>query len=297
MRSFAGPGWIAKLCASPKSVTKSRSLPPREIVILAKSRVSAQRVLDLILDCHRLVMGEPPEFEDSMKVYRTQKEINARLGQVCWFQTDSFPLACWVATKISRKLTLTFALALYRVSQTLHANAWMDLEPRQYPYEHRSPFARDQIRFAYAIIAAYAVFEQLGLSLNGTAFANNAWIPSKRKDLELRLAGVGIQPTETALWMIRGRRGALETKRNVPIAYGSPWSVGLIRDGEILFPDAIARARYLRSGVSAHRVDRHTRSLSVHDVANVQLLARTVLLRAIGCHPQRMNEIRLKCFQ
>ena len=46
--------------------------------------------------------------------------------------------------------------------------------------------------------------------------------------------------------------------------------------------DAIARASFLRSRVSSHKLGRKAASLTALDVANVQLLARRLLLEHLG---------------
>ena len=46
--------------------------------------------------------------------------------------------------------------------------------------------------------------------------------------------------------------------------------------------DAIAYASWLRSSVSAHRISRLSKSLTVYDVANIQHLARRLLLETLG---------------
>jgi hypothetical protein len=48
----------------------------------------------------------------------------------------------------------------------------MDLDPGNYPYSARSESHRDDVRFAYAIIAAYAAIEQLKLTPEMNSFEN-----------------------------------------------------------------------------------------------------------------------------
>lgn len=55
-----------------------------------------------------------------------------------------------------------------------------------------------------------------------------------------------------------------------------------MRDVYVEVIDGIAYASWLRSSISAHRLPRLARSLTTYDVANVQHLARRLLLEVLG---------------
>jgi hypothetical protein len=67
------------------------------------------------------------------------------------------------------------------------------------------------------------------------------------------------------------------------IAQPAPWSAWRVRDDEMELVDAVALSSFLRSKISTHRANKRLlRVLSVYDVANVQFLARRLLLETLG---------------
>jgi len=82
----------------------------------------------------------------------------------------------------------------------------MDLDPREFPYEHRTRIPDDHVRFAYSIVTAYAVLEQLGLALQGQAFHDGKWISAKKVELEKRLQKAGIDLNKLEVWLLRAER-------------------------------------------------------------------------------------------
>jgi hypothetical protein len=170
---------------------------------------------------------------------------------------------------------------LYQLSQSIHFNHPMDLHAELTSKETRSPIPQDHVRFAYSVISAYAVLEQLGLSLQGEAFKDGKWIIEKRSELEGRLNAVGLDLRQPAIWSLRGGRTSLERRRKTQAIGKAKWAYGSVRDEEVAIVDAIADLRWLRSGVAAHDVKDLARLLSVFDVANAQWLARRCLLACL----------------
>lgn len=113
---------------------------------------------------------------------------------------------------------------------------------------------------------------------------NGSWNPEVRKDLEARLGKIGIGPEDTLYWHARGKPRRLEKKalRRITSSKPARWSSGEVRDANILFVDAINIANYLRSNVTAHVGDMS--GLTAIDVANMQQLARLLLLHAVRFH-------------
>jgi hypothetical protein len=172
----------------------------------------------------------------------------------------------------------------------------MDLDPANYPYRARSEVYRDRVRFAYAIIAAYAVIEQLKLTPERPSFENHAWIPAKRQALEMKLEQAGVDLTNTLTWYLRGGKTRLEMDRPPKIVKMCPWSwpYAKVRDCEVEIVDAIADILALRSHVAAHNLKYQAKNLSVHDVANAQFVARTLILAATGFSQARIDQIVAK---
>jgi len=207
------------------------------------------------------------------------------------FSTSNFDLAALMAAKASRNRRFAYSLALYAVSSHNHVNDPMLFDPAGDKYQARSKSHKDQVRFAYAIIAAFAVIEQLKLTPEKKSFHNGEWIPEKRQALESKLKNAGIDLTELVVWHIRGGKTRLELDRPPKIVKMCPWSSHQIRDCEIEMADAIADLRALRSQVAAHDLKHQAKNLSVHDVANAQLVARRLILESMGFSDKYIDQV------
>lgn len=162
----------------------------------------------------------------------------------------------------------------------------MELEPTPSRHIRLSEYPSDHVRFAYAVIAAYAVIEQLGLEVRASAsrpsFVNGAWNPPVRADLEARLVSAGVDLHNHEVWHLRGPKTRIERARALTLLKRAQWAYGPVRDIEVDVVDAIAGVSWLRSRAAAHKLGDLGRSLSVYDVANAQLLSRRLLLEALG---------------
>lgn len=262
------------------------SIPERdEIVIYAQSLSRAEAVLSLFMDCLEMISGPwkverrvVPENDAERKKY-----CSGTFNQVDGsFSASNFDIAAHLTQRASQKRRLAYAITLYAISCHNHVNDPMDLDPALFPYQYRSDVLRDQVRFAYAIIAAYAVLEQLKLTPEAQSFADGSWVPEKKLKLETKLMRAGVDLKDHALWHLRGGKTRLEIQRPPKIVKMCPWSRHMIRDCEVEIVDAIADIRSLRSQVAAHDIKNQARCLSVHDVANAQYLARRMILSVIG---------------
>jgi hypothetical protein len=292
LRSCCGRGWRAFTCPASDETRKSFAGSPTEIVIEASNASNAQRALSLIQTAHELLEGAPNSFGISLKVIpvdpleRKQLYPNPLFDRESRISMGGFPEACRLAAKASMKRAYMYAFALYHVSQSLHANHPMDLEYTLRPDQRRSPLPHDHVRFAYSIVTAYAVLEQLGLALHEQIFANGRWIPEKKKDLEARLTRAGINLSKPGYWLLRGGRTRLELRRRLQGIKKAKWSGGKVRDVEIEVVDAVADLRWVRSRVAAHDVKDMASQISIFDVANAQYLARRCILACLGLEPK-----------
>ena len=261
----------------------------RELVIEARKRATAQRALDLIWVLHQAWTGHPAGWPDP--IVRGADEGATEREQAGWpflfHATADYPEACKLAARASRRRDWTYAAALLGQSMRLHVNHPMDLEPAMFPFDQRSPLPTDHVRFAYAIVLAYAVIEQLGLdvraSANRPSMVKGKWNPEVLSELEGRLESAHVHTTEPVVWLVRGGKTRLEAKRPPQSLGRQPWSCGNVRDCEVAMVDAIADVSWLRSCVASHRMTELTGLLSVHDVANSQFLAQRLLLDVLGC--------------
>jgi len=142
---------------------------------------------------------------------------------------------------------------------------------------------------AQSLFAAFQVLETLDLTVKGASahrpsVVQNKWDSQLRADLEQRLLDIGIAPDETFSWAVRGPANGLEKKLNERTTASLPasWAAHNIRDQSIPYVDAINRAQWLRSNVSAHRSRGYLPKLNAVDTVNVQHLARSLLMNAVS---------------
>lgn len=291
-----GRGWSISIEAKIDDDIRRFASSQEEIVIHAKTAERAQMVLTLILDSWTVLNGVLPTADELVVIpkdceERKQWELESSLNLGEAWNASGFPLSCLIAQKASMKRKLVYAVSLCRQSFALHANEMVDLVPGLFPYQHRSLNPRDHVRFAYAIVTAYAALEQLGLSLHGECFRNRTWIKEKRDELELRLTKARININDMVLWTLRGGKTKLEAKRPPTIVRKCSWARGQVRDCKVHFVDAIADLRWFRSRVAAHDIDSLASVLSVHDVANAQGLARRAVLESMGFDDARIRNL------
>ena len=300
---FKGAGWRATLAPQrrdPPTVYKGK-----EIVLYAKSWVSAQRALDLIYGCHQLVYDTPPIISVQPIAHNEtepdwMQEDDRRQRVEMTLSTSDFPLACAIAAKASRRRQWVYAVAKFKCSQSLYAVHHMDLEPWYSAHLRISSFPDDHVMFSHAIISAYSVLEDLGLELRASASRpsriNGNWNPAVKQDLELRLGKAGVDLRETILWTVRGSKRRIERRRPIPPSKKASWSGWFVRDSELTLTDAIAYADWLRDRVASHAAKELTRALSPYDVVNVQDLARRLLLECLGFWRWReKRQTRIAC--
>lgn len=148
---------------------------------------------------------------------------------------------------------------------------------------HDAPF--EHAVMAQSIVAAYSAVEELGLEVRANAQrpskVNGQWNPVVLGDLQTRLAAAGINFDKPLLWLVRNSPTRIERRHPPPSGNRLSWTRYEVRDREVQIVDAIHYAGLLRSRISAHRMHDLTRSLTLHDVSNVQLLARRLLLESM----------------
>ena len=284
---FHGAGWTAELVPNhPKIVGGS------EIVIRAGSWASAQRAADLINASRVLVNGDPDVLgsihplahNEGEPVWMNDAEraaIPDPLVSQSWL-----PTACAVAAKASRRRPWTYAVTNYQFSMELFSVHHMDMHP-SYPNRFGvSGHPADHVMFSHAILSAFLAIEHLGLGVPAgpgkPSRIGGVWNPVVLEDLQGRLRHAGIDPAESILWTVRGPARRIERKRALPVGASPSWAGGPVRDRSVPLPDAIAYSDFLRDRVAAHGERNLVRSLSPHDVVNVQGLARYLLLSTMG---------------
>lgn len=273
---------------------KSREYIGKEVIIHASSSLRAQRVANLIhsaillLDGSGFMHGTEPRIfpvkRPQSKVEEEQFHDRLRKGLL---QKPDIPLACIIAAKASFRHQYAYALAKLKLSYELYSTLFVNLNPYYSPNMPKSPYPEDQVRFAYSIVLAYAVIEEIGLEIRASSknpsTIKGQWNPVVKNELEKRLRQANVKLTENFLWTVRGARTSLEKARPPRKASKPTWARQFVRDTYVEVVDAIAHVSWLRSKVAAHRMNEaFVKVLSPYDVANAQFLARRLLLSKLG---------------
>lgn len=269
------------------------SIRGRQVLIHARSWPTAQRTLNLITASLYLFNSAPPmeEWDNPLIAYNELEPLfddpdirRVSIGRS--FSTTNIRIACAIAAKASKNKRFVYGITKYNFSVNLHSQWHVDLEPFSAPHLPVSSFPNDHVEFAYAIVSAYSVLEDIGLEVRAStekpSKINGKWNPVVRNDLEGRLRNAGINLAEPLLWTVRGSVRKLERKREIPHISKAPWARGVVRDSEVELVDAIAQADWLRDRVASHNIKELTKSLNPYDVINVQHLARRLLLESLG---------------
>jgi hypothetical protein len=164
----------------------------------------------------------------------------------------------------------------------------IDLDPNHARNVPKSVLPEDHVRFAFAIVTAWACIEELGFAIHASKekpsrLEDGSWNPEVKENLEKRLRAADVDLEEKFSWNLRGAPTRLELKRAPNILKKSPWARQHVRDGDMEIVEALSYVHFLRSSVAAHKSSKRLiRVLSVYDVANAQFLARRLLLEKMG---------------
>lgn len=289
-----GKGWLIYFDPDPSSSFVDESFKPKnEIIIYANSEERAEYVANLIIAAHCLYTGDLMMFEDrtvSPKRAQTVDEISEQLfkGGHDAIGVYHLPASCLVAAKASWKYKYQYAIFKYFLSFRTITLEGPSLDPQRdwIPGKAVSTFPKEHVFYALSISLCYSVLEELTLDIRASqkepSKKNGRWNPVIRSDLENRLIRAGINLNEELLWTLRETPTKIERARKPPSIKKTEWAGYRVRDELCNIIDAIAYASYLRSVISSHRLPSLARSLSIYDVANVQHLARRLLLETLG---------------
>lgn len=262
-----------------------------ELMFAARTRESAQRAAMLTGAAKALIDGELP-LEQPYTVVRAdgafedlsppdyEEALASSVG------TYGYAVAAALAAKISHRRCWVSALTKYWVSLKTCSVRRIEHHPQygdQFTVE-RDPFKHALM--AQAVVSAYSAVEELNLEVKATqqqpSKIAGTWNPPVLENLLARLSDAGINADKPLVWLRRNPPTRIERKHAPPVGKRPAWAVYHIRDRLVPIADAIHYAGLLRSRVSAHRMHSLTRSLTVHDVINVQHVARRLLLETTG---------------
>lgn len=276
-----------------------------EFIICADSEEIAQDIL-YNLHCSVSVVNGKNEFKHPMSAIKTnidlsQCSLDEKIGykNIQGFLSPSNPLFFYLLKVASCNPSLLNGIIKYHLStEIIYFN---EMEVNDIEDWKTSGSRYFQMRFAYAIITAYSVIEELGLEVrasngNPSKLPNGEWNPLVLESLEKRLMNANINLDNKFLWINRGEETEIEKKyplkdsklileRNNEIELENEADkeyFEFMKDCYVYLPDAINYLSTLRSKISSHAVGDRIMNLSVYDVANAQMLARTLLLESSG---------------
>jgi hypothetical protein len=299
---YRGNGWEisllgpSKLPSTTSTHYRGRDYPGKEVLIHAPSKEHAQKAADLIKSALLTIDGSslrshtyPGEHAPiTLQDAGSGEPFDPKPNSSVRMATMEIPLACLIAARASMRLRLVYALSKLALSFEIFSVPLMELDPeRHFANIPKSSFPEDHVRYSFAIVTAWSCIEELGFEIRASQSnptkIKGAWNPTVKSDLEARLRKGHIELKERCLWNLRGPRTRIELRRAPEIVKAAEWVRHLVRDGEIEVIDAINYVSFLRSKLSAHRLDHDVvKLLSVYDVANAQFVARRLLLETMG---------------
>ena len=260
---------------------------------MTKSADRAQHVIDLVLAAYCLYVGESFTFE-TMPVFKNRPQTTGEIeeqilaGGGHTTAIYNLPVSCLIASKASSKNAYQYAIFKHLLSCRSVPIGARSLDP-QGDWESGkaiSDLPEEHVFNANAITLAYSVLEELSFDVRASrkvpSTINGRWNPIVKKDLEDRLAREGISLLAPTLWHLRDTPTKIERARRPSGLQKCEWAKFRVRDVYLNVVEAIAYASWLRSKTSAHRLPKLVKSVTIYDVANVQHLARRLLLEALG---------------
>lgn len=288
-----GRGWQIHFEANATCHMLVDGKPAKEIIIYSSSKERAQYVANLLLAAHCLYTGELLT-DDERTVFPNRAETIDEIaeqeiagGHDC-IGVSNLPVSCLIAAKASQKHAYQYAIFKYLLSLRTIPLGVRALDPQGdwVPGKAISVLPKEHVFNANAITLGYSVLEELSFDIRASrkepSMIDGKWNPKVKIELEERLVAAGIDLSEHLLWHLRDTPTKIERERKPAGIKKTEWARYKVRDVYLNVIDAIAYASWLRSKVSAHRLSRLAKSLTIYDVANIQHLARRLLLETLG---------------
>jgi len=264
-----------------------------QIIAAAKSRVAAQRAFELLTAALTILDGSDLfELDDAVVVPRNRNRLEdlspSDLGRPKGTVSRSgVVFGCRFAAALSRRKYLSYSAFKLTLSYKVASAHWMELHPRYYPKSFGvSNSSFDHVRMASAITLAYSAIEELQLEprpMGGKPIkTESGWDDAARTNLHARLHTAGVRMDDLLDWARRGSQTRIHSSKRAAAGAKQPWTKGIVRDRAVSIGDALLEASWLRSKCTTHRFQIATSSISMYDVANVQFLARRLLLERVG---------------
>jgi hypothetical protein len=307
-RFWFGPG-ITHSISHPSALRD----PPKNLkqgqllVVSSLSEDVARNVSDLLQACCDIVHLDPNHSASGRRAMRLAEsdEANRPIFQTHgffeWFASfERLPIAVEFAANAWTDRPLVYAIHKLTLSYSLDRVSWWSMHPAYgEKFPKTSAAFRDHVSTAFAINAAFAAIEELGLDVRSNASKRRwinkeipTWNPDVLADIEGRLRDAGIDPTEQTEWIQRGAPSPAEQELTPRFIAPSPYANGnVVRDLRISLPDALHYCSYLRNFMTAHRFSEETPSIGPYEVFNVQSLARRLVLGKARCWDLEMEQL------
>lgn len=268
-----------------------------QLVADAHSRRAAQRLFELVSCAITLIEGNVlSSFEDGLVLPSSRRNCedlsNADFLHASHptFSSPSTILGSLLAAKLSRGRTLTYSAFKLRLSYEIASTHWIELDPWHGAKKFSvSTGLADHVRLASAITLAYSAIEELQLEPRPQGkrpiMERGIWDVAALTNLRDRLKESSVDLDNTITWSARGSQTRIHRYSRFPKGAKTPWTRGVVRDRSVTVEDALLAASWLRSKCSTHKYRDETRSMTMYDVANVQHLARRLLLERTRIWP------------
>jgi hypothetical protein len=265
-----------------------------QVRVYAPSRIAAQSVFELLRACISVIDGNVLRDNDGGIVVPANRRHLEDLSpqDLSAARRSTLPVDCaWLAaklaSKVSRSRSLSYAVFKLKMSYDIASTHHVELNPYYYPQKYSvTKFRFKHVVLSTAITTAYSAIEEMQLeprSLKGQPVkeADGSWNIRAYEDLVARLSKAHVDLEKGIGWNIRGSATRVHTSRRAPKGTKLPWTKGAVRDMEVKIEDALVSASWLRSKCTTHRYGAETASIIMYDVANVQNLARRLLLERV----------------
>ena len=274
-----------------------------QLIAEAKSRLAAQRAFQLLGTALTILDGSDSfDAGDGVVVPRNRNRLedlspNDLQGSGHTVSRDNVVFGCRFAAGLSMRKSLTYSAFKLTLSYKIASAHWMEFHPRYYPKSFGvSDFPFDHVRMASAITLAYSAIEELQLEPrpigNKPVKTEAGWDQAAQGDLHRRLQSHGVDISDPLGWAKRGSQTRVHKSKRAAVGARQPWTKGIVRDMAVTVDDALLEASWLRSKCTTHKYQKATSSISMYDVANVQLLSRRLLLEAAGLWKPLLHLLR-----
>jgi hypothetical protein len=265
-----------------------------QVKLIAPSRLAAQSVFELLRACISVMDGNVLRDNDEGIVVPANRRRLEDLSEqdlsdavVNTLAIDGVGLAAKLATRVSRSRSLSYALYKLKMSYNIASTHHVELNPYYNPKKYSvTKFRFQHVILSTAITAAYSAIEEMQLEPRPiknkpVKEANGDWNVDAYTDLVTRLTKAHVDLSKGISWNIRGSVTRVHKSKRAPKGTKLPWTKGIVRDKQVKLEDALVSASWLRSKCTTHRYGAETASITMFDVANVQNLARRLLLERI----------------